>query len=333
MAGIIVPARFPTGIIMKQITFYIVVATSVGCIAWSLRSHPIDSLMAKAEAVGPYTPARPAVEDPLPVAGPKKITSPELAPDAFDQIQPLLKAGRNGDRDAQLQIAKIMRSCPNYYRKDQSRMSLDETISSYQATGIGAEEIRHNFERCSRIWASADLGTSGEWLAMATKAKQAQAMALTAEDLLWKAHSEVLFRNAPPGSNPEPVVTDPALDTTLDPRKLLLEAAHSNNPDVYNVISHLSLLLFAGNPDAHALYYSWMLVACQRGLDCGKNSDLAASLCSHSAGACDNFKDPTDYPLWLATNSKVDLSLVETRAAEIIAKLDAGEYDELGLGS
>jgi len=181
------------------------------------------------------------------------------------------------------------------------------------------------------MWEAKDLGTAGEWLALATKAKQPQAMALTAGDLLWKMNSEAMFRNALAGVNPEPVVTDPALDTTLDPRKLLLEAAQSNNADVYYAIAHNALLLFPGNPEAHTLYYSWMLVACQRGLDCGKASDLAAFSCSRNADACDNFKAPGDYVLWLASNNNADLSLVETRAAEIAAKLDAGQYDELGL--
>jgi hypothetical protein len=212
-------------------------------------------------------------------------------------------------------------------------MSFEETIAEYRVRGSEVENIHRAFEQCSRMWKADDLGTAGEWLALATKAKQPQAMALTAEDLLWNMNRNAMFHNALAGVNPEPVVTDPALDTTLDPRKLLLEAIPSNNPDVYYAIAHNALLLFPGNPDALTLYYSWMLVACQRGLDCSKNSELAGFNCSHNIDACNQFKSPGDYALWLASNDRVDLSQVETHAADITANLDAGQYDSLGLGA
>jgi hypothetical protein len=253
--------------------------------------------------------------------------------DALDKIHALQKAAKAGDRDAQFGIAKIMRSCPSFTHGDGTRMSFEEAIVPYRRFGRATDvaNVRRDFERCSRMWDAKDLGTAGEWLALATKAKQPQAMALTAGDLLWKASSEARFRNALPGVNPEPVVTDPALDTTLDPRKLLLEAVQSNNPDVYYAIAQNSLFLFPGNPEVHTLYYSWLLVACQRGLDCSKTSDLASFTCSRNVAACDAFKDPSDYVLWLASNNDADMSLVETRAAEISAKLDAGQFDDLGL--
>jgi len=273
-------------------------------------------------------------------SGPSALASAEdhrseasLPADALDKIHSLLKAARAGDRDAQFGIAKIMRSCPNFIHKDGTRMSFDEAIVPFRKYGNATdmENIHREFERCSRMWEAQDIGTAGEWLALATKAKQPQAMALTAGDLLWKMSSDARFRNALPGVNPEPVAVDPALDTTLDPRELLLEALRSNNPDVYLAIAQNSLFLFPGNPDAHALYYAWTLVACQRGLDCSKTSDLATFTCSRNVDACAAFKDPSDYVLWIASHNNTDLSLIETRAAEINAKLDSGQFDDLGL--
>lgn len=302
------------------------------CIAILCKLHPSVAHAEQAKAApiaraapSPATAALVTVQAPISQAPPPS--------DALDKIRALLKAARTGDRDAQFGIAKIMRSCPNFTHKDGTRMSFEEAIIPFRRYGsrTDLDDVHRDFERCSRMWEAKDIGTAGEWLALATRAEQPQAMALTAGDLLWKMSSEVRFRNALPGVNPEPVATDPALDTTLDPRKLLLEALTSNNPDVYYAIAQSSLFLFPGNPDVHTLYYSWMLVACQRGLDCSKTSDVAAYTCAHRVGVCDAFKDPSDYVLWIAANGNADISLVETRAAEINAKLDAGQFDDLGL--
>src|ERR1700736_3037219 len=101
---------------MKRIlTFCIVAGTTVAIAAWAWKFLPIGTQVeeSKPKVVAAYIPATPVVKDPLPVAAPQKIASPALPPDALDKIQPLLKAGRKGDRDAQFRIAKIMRSCPN----------------------------------------------------------------------------------------------------------------------------------------------------------------------------------------------------------------------------
>ena len=314
----------------RYITACIVVAASITIMAYRLHStiHPAAS---KPTSIASNSPVISDV--PSTVATQKTMPIRAASLDALDSINAQLKAARAGDRDAQFRIAKIMRGCPKYTHKDGTRISLEETIAPYQKYGTttDTQNVRREFERCGRLWEANDLGTAGEWLDLATKAKQPQAMALTAEDLLWEMNSEAMFRNAAKGVNPDSPVVDPALDTTQDPRKLLREAIESNNPDVYYAISHNALLLYPGNPDALTLYYSWMLVACQRGLDCSKNSELAGYNCSRNMDACDKFKDPGDYALWLVSNSNTDISIVETRAAEITAKLDAGQYDDLGL--
>ncbi len=307
-----------------------VVATASMVILWKLHASAAHAEHSRAapialDASSTGTAAHATVQMPISEARPPL--------DALDKIHALLHAARTGDRDAQFGIAKIMRSCPNFAHKDGTRMTFEEAITPFRRYGspTDIDNVHRDFERCSRMWDAKDIGTAGEWLALATKAKQPQAMALTAGDLLWKMSSEARFRNALPGVNPEPVATDPALDTTLDPRQLLLEAAQSNNPDVYYAIAQNSLFLFPGNPEVHTLYYSWLLVACQRGFDCSNTSDVAAFTCSRSVGVCDGFKDPSDFVLLIAANNNVDISLVETRAAEINAKLDAGQFDDLGL--
>jgi hypothetical protein len=307
-----------------------IVAAAAVAILWKL--HPTVAHAEQSKSAPIARPA-PVPEPSAPATAQEPSPQAPLPSDALDKVHALLQAARAKDRDAQFGIAKIMRSCPHFTHSDGTRMSFDEAIVPFRKYGTATDldNVRRDFERCSRMWNAKDIGTAGEWLALATAAKQPQAMALTAGDLLWKMSSEARFRNALPGVNPEPVVTDPALDTTLDPRKLLREAVQSNNPDVYYAIAQDSLFLFPDDPDVHALYYSWMLVACQRGLDCSKTSDVAAFTCSRNAGVCDAFKDPSDYVLWIASNNNADMSLIETRAAEISAKLDAGQFDDLGL--
>jgi hypothetical protein len=110
----------------------------------------------------------------------------------------------------------------------------------------------------------------------------------------------------------------------IDPRELLRAAVKSLDPQVLDTIGRVQLLLNLSNPDSNIEYFAWTYVACQRGLNCSPTS--------HWAQDCPNNCNASTPASVMMGWSGSDWPAVQQRADEINAKLDAGQWDELGLG-
>jgi hypothetical protein len=88
-------------------------------------------------------------------------------------------------------------------------------------------------------------------------------------------------------------------------------------------------MLLAGDDQAaiDRNQWVWLLAACQRGYDCGPNSDWVRMRCSHD-NACQPFESVSDIVRRI-TGPKFD-SIV-TRAGEINDHIDRGDYENLGI--
>jgi hypothetical protein len=115
----------------------------------------------------------------------------------------------------------------------------------------------------------------------------------------------------------------------VDPRQLLSAAVKSRDPEVLFTIGEAQGLLYPANSDTNAARYAWWLVACQRGFDCSAGGDWVKNTCAGDP-QCASANSPSDLVRSLAGDEWPD---VQQRAQEISAKLDAGQWDELGLGS
>jgi hypothetical protein len=108
-----------------------------------------------------------------------------------------------------------------------------------------------------------------------------------------------------------------------DPKEFMQAAVQSGDPEVLlNIGSAQSIL----NPskEGNTEYLAWMLVACERGLDCSANADWVNISCR----SCDT-SSPVNLVRSRAGNAWPN---VQQRAQDISAKLDAGLWSDLGLG-
>lgn len=115
-----------------------------------------------------------------------------------------------------------------------------------------------------------------------------------------------------------------------DPRQLLYAAVQSKEPEVLYDIGEPYPALSPGDPDGNVVRFAWILLACERGLDCTANAEWVKYDCFPQNTTCNSASDPSDYVRSLAGNQWPE---VEQRAREIGAELDQGNWDKLGLGS
>jgi hypothetical protein len=106
---------------------------------------------------------------------------------------------------------------------------------------------------------------------------------------------------------------------------LLGTALRSRHPEVIMEISHHTLLLF-GEDAPEGEHLAWQMAACERGAECGPGSDIVFFNCLF-----ENRCQP--YEGWIdILRRSGDFPAIETRAREINALIDAGEWEELGFG-
>lgn len=105
---------------------------------------------------------------------------------------------------------------------------------------------------------------------------------------------------------------------------LLHAAVKSLDPQVLEIIGGAQMELHGSRNAEIADRYAWLHAACQRGLNCSATSHWATD-CSEN---CDVSSPDGIIKGW----SRDQWPAVQLRAKEISAQLDAGKWDELGLG-
>jgi hypothetical protein len=249
----------------------------------------------------------------------------------WDYVHLVLPAAKAGNPDAQFYLSRVLERCDEdnrmYFQHRGQRVGLDEGLQYAVKRHLSIEVAQSVYDKCHEFQENdlAELGSAADWLAKATAAGQPLAETTTAAKLLLQEMQQNLARA---GGVPNPN-TSPGIESGADPRALFRSALVSKDPEVLFVIGEFQGLLDPASIDSNARRFAWWLVACQRGFDCSENADWVKNSCGDNAG-CLSASGPTDRVRSLAGDQWPD---VQQRAKEISANLDAGQWDNLGLGS
>ncbi len=244
----------------------------------------------------------------------------------YEFAQNALSAAQAGDADAQFFLSKALQFCTeindNYLQLNGKSLTLDEALQYAASLRLSMKLMESMYDRCHafREHDATAFGTALDWLEKATEAGQPAAQATTAALML----QQQLVRNfLKAGAAPTPDNTAPLIGNGADPVELIRAAVQSRDPEALMNIGWAQALLNPGK-EANTEYLAWTLVACERGLDCSANADWVSTHCSY----CD-----ASSPVNLVRSKAGDTwPSVQQRAEELGTKLDAGQWDELGLG-
>ena len=251
----------------------------------------------------------------------------------WEYAHQLLPAAKAGNPDAQYYLSAILEYCDNimdsYFTQQGQSLTLDEGLLK----AAKASQPRHTdqvpaaqegFDRCHqfREQDASDLGNAKDWLDKATRAGQPVAQAETASRRVIQDFEKATVQAGT--ARVSELAAEPPIGGAIDPRELLRAAVKSLDPQVLETIGNVQLLLNLSDPDSSIESFAWKYVACQRGLNCSPTSHLAQD-CPENC----NVSSPASVMMgWSGSNWPA----VQRRANEINAKLDAGQWDELGLG-
>jgi hypothetical protein len=249
----------------------------------------------------------------------------------FDYAHRILPAAKAGNADAQFYLSRVLERCDEdnrmYFQRGGQKIGLDEGLQYAVKRRLSIEVAQSVYEKCHEFQENdlAEFGSVADWLAKATAAGQPLAETTTASKLLVQ---EVLQNSARAGGVPNPNANS-GIEEGSDPHSLFRSAAESKDPEVLFDIGEAQGMLYPASSDVNARRFAWWLVACQRGFDCSENADWVKNSCGDDAD-CATASSPSDRVRRLAGDQWPD---VQQRAQEISAKLDAGRWDDLDLGS
>jgi hypothetical protein len=261
---------------------------------------------------------------------PKYRESLAQSRDYWSFAHAILAAAKSGDADAQFYLFRAMDSCKgsiNMYLQRRGRpLSLDEALQFAAKRGLPVERVQTVFDRCHEFQThdSSELGNAEEWLAKATAAGEPLAQVTTALNLLLQSElADIAKANGSP---------DPDLEAKVkqggDPRELLRAAVKSKDPEVLFSMGEAQGQLNPSKVDSNTDRLAWFLVGCERGFDCSANAEWVKDSCMFDV-QCQSANSPSYMVSYLARD---DWPVVQERARLINAKLDAGDWNTLGLG-
>jgi hypothetical protein len=168
-------------------------------------------------------------------------------------------------------------------------------------------------------------GRAGEWPVAAGAAEQSLATATIFVKVLGRSLLPDLSKFAGPRGARAGAFPNGAF--TL--RELLRAAVESRDPEVLFTIGEVQPLLNPLSTENDINRLAWWVVACRRGFNCSASAEWVRSVCGDTA-PCASAVDSTDRLRMLAGD---DWIKVRQLAREINSKLEAREWDELGLTS
>lgn len=240
----------------------------------------------------------------------------------------LLADAKAGEPDAQYYLWKAINFCAEnneaYFERDGETLTLKEGLQIASNTASSEVYVKSVFERCHEFHENdvSDLGSSSDWLARATAAGQPAAQGVTAQKFMLQ---KVMQGFAKAGAAPIPITSGPQIDLQTSPGELMRAAAQSLDPDALYAIGWAqSYGNQATQEERKVNVLAWMYIACQRGLDCSPNADWILRSCPTCvAQTPDLMMEAISGSYWYS---------VQQRAQDINAKLEAGQWDDLGLG-
>ena len=251
--------------------------------------------------------------------------------DYWDYAKSILPAAQVGDREAQFYLSRVLERCRSdsrmFLQRQGRPLTEDESLQLAAQRNLPIELVQQAYERCHRFQedGTGEFGDATEWLGRATLAGQPVAQATTAIRILLQRATDRLAKAA--GTAPANTIAVSRDTAGMDPRELLRDAVESNDPEVLFKIGEADALLHPSTGgDNNTERNAWWLVACERGFDCSPNSDWVKSIC-YIDPQCASI-GPSEIIEYV---SGADWPRVQQRAEELKSKLDAGQWDDLGL--
>jgi hypothetical protein len=258
----------------------------------------------------------------------------------------ILPSAQAGDADAQFYLWKVQEdSCGSGhpYRgfvmyqgelasRDQARQWAVAAVARGTRHPQSVEEVLLFYDRCHRLYkeGTKDLGDPRDWLERATESGQPIAQAETARLRLLQEQEKIWARvgGARPTPDTLPDALLPPIGGDADPRELVRIAVESKDPEVLFEIGGLQKLL---NPsqsrdEVDLNSTAWAYIACSRGFDCSYYGAPTEEPCAPTESHC--IRVPED----LMKRAHGNWAPVQERVNQLNAALDAGQFDQLGLG-
>lgn len=276
---------------------------------------PRDSTRARAAATGIQQPLAP-----VPRIESAASTSHSLArrlrnsENLRDFLRSIHADAKAGDAGAQYHMYLALVDCEVtaglFVDSNGHRRTLDEVLSMAVGYSLDSEEVRRAHDRCRTLMeaGTAEFGPSNDWLRYAATSGLPQAQAM------WAMYT-LSFQE---------VDID---DRVLEAQKWLGTALRSRDPEVIWSAGELHMLSESPRSSIDE-QLAWFLAACARGLDCGAGTDRARAMCAQDRG-CQPFESVPDL---IQRNAAGRFAAIDERSREIVAHLEAGEWEDLGFG-
>jgi hypothetical protein len=240
--------------------------------------------------------------------------------DRWEFAASVLDEAKRGNGAAQYYLSLALSDCMvfdnMFFRDGDRRRTYDEAMqAAVKRGGINWEYVSGVYTRCKRLLESgeAPFGTADEWMQAAVDSGYPVAQASAARDLAIKARYE-----------PDP---DKARDQRENARRLALEALGTKDPAAIMAVGDVASWLDSRNGTDEPRQWVWLLAACERGLDCSRQSTMYQFRCGVFDPQCQPGENGMVDVLRRESGSRfLDL---ERRAQELNAKIDQDQFDDL----
>jgi hypothetical protein len=295
-----------------------------------VRATPVDSAPAPAApaavpSTAPPPSNRPATPPPMPAtthAAPSFVSAHEAqvreATDYLELARQLLPKAREGDADAQFHLYQALDYCRNgyaqYFDRGQKRNTLDEALREASgAPRTDLAEVRRVHARCQKLMAddSDELAHAERWLNAAVAGAHPRAQVEMAAQM---------------ASNSLHHPAQRAAQSLSEARRMTRAALASRDAATIWKAGALTPLRQGSTNNDYLEGLAWWQAACSRGLDCGPGSERVRELCRFIAN-CQAHESVDD----ILRRSAQNPTELDTRAREINALIDAGDWEALGL--
>ena len=256
-------------------------------------------------------------------AAPQRDFHEELknATDQWEFAASLLAEAKRGNGAAQYYLATALYDCQAfdqmYFRDGNRHRTYDEAMqNAVKRGGINWEYVSGVFKRCKRLVEAKEtpFGNPDDWMKAASENGNPLAQAQTAVGIAWKARFDE-----------QPVRAREERD---EARRLAFEALRTKDPAALVLVGDVASVLDSRQGADNPHEWVWLLAACERGLDCSRQSTWYQFRCSADS-KCQPYENGVVDVVRRETGSRfIEL---ERRAKELNAKLDQEQFDDLGI--
>jgi len=245
-------------------------------------------------------------------------------------IDKLLPLAEDGNAKAQYDVYEATTYCQErvrfYFTRRGRRLTLEEGLAWAIERNVSYETAQAVHKQCGKFLEMDPKDQSGavNWLNAAAKQGYAPAQSALAAKIL----EDQQRRGFASASGIATAASTESLDRTKSATELLREAVKSRDPEVLFTIGEMIPLIHPTAAEVDSERLAWMALACERGFDCSAQAEWVVASCL--SAECQSINSPNEVVRILAGDRWIE---VRARARELGASLDAGRWDQLGLGS